>query len=248
MDLTYSHIKLDHIHVNESVDASSHDNPREEGWYLNPFDCREEMLWTGSAWTRRRPANKSNPAPLGFQVRDEVRDVRIRAEIHRESMKPKAIVRRPSTLEIVLSCVSVGVMLLTIWKSAIVRVIDAGAGIDLAYTFRDARSDPDFQLVGFLLGYPGNGVVFSTACSAALIIAVIYGRLSVAGLPRQIFVLSIVFLVLGCWLLAFVLTIQGEADFGEGGLLLGIWLALISHLVCAGCAFSLSRSPVTRES
>ena len=250
MDLSsYSHIELDHEHADDSVKSAIRHGARAEGWYLNPFDCREEMFWTGSAWTHRRSSNTSDPAPLGFEVAPGQRDVRIRAEIHHHQMQPKYLsltpVRRPSTNKIVLGCAAIGILLLTTWRSAVVRIIDNGAGVDLPLTFQDLRSDKDFELTGFLFSYLDQGVLLSTIAAVVLFVALLHGKFSETGVPRQVVVLSVVFVVLAAWLLVFVLSLRNEADFGDGGLLLGVWLALISHLMCAASAFALGRSQKT---
>ena len=56
---------------------------RPEGWYLNPFDCGQQMYWTGSGWTRRRTSEGNERVPLGFPVRSELRDATIRNRINR---------------------------------------------------------------------------------------------------------------------------------------------------------------------
>ena len=81
-DCDFSHIDLGHVHdekheVSLSVDWSA---GRPVGWYLNPFDCRQEMFWTGTGWTTRRNSG-GDELPLGFPVEPSRRDVSPRAEL-----------------------------------------------------------------------------------------------------------------------------------------------------------------------
>jgi len=232
VDRSYSHIILDHSHdVSAEVVASP---PRAEGWYLNPFDCREQMYWTGLGWTKRRGSAGMPVVELGFEVPEQLRDVRIRAEMHHR--KDQRVPRRASNGEFGAAFVSLALLALALFVLDVLVIADPGVG-SASFSFSDIRAEgrpPGIS--AFLFGYFGPGFVTTLIIGVAFIVAVCVARFGESGVPQQMMRFVPVFGLLGLWYLLAIVLLRNNADFGSGGLRLGAWLGPVGLFACAASA------------